>query len=119
MEALCNLASHGGRVITAASARGGGARSNVLRHRGDCLVFRRPGSSEGVLSRRPRLAAPPRRRPRHPLRRRDGSARHPSMPARRGREAPEGFLVFGVDDIVATYEELSKRVAVFLVSPTP
>ena len=34
-----------------------------------------------------------------------------------GREAPEGFLVFGVDDMTAAYEELSKRGAVFLGAP--
>jgi len=34
-----------------------------------------------------------------------------------GREAPEGFLVFGVDDVTAAYEELSKRGAVFLGAP--
>ncbi|HEX9566819.1 MAG TPA: VOC family protein, partial [Thermoplasmata archaeon] len=34
-----------------------------------------------------------------------------------GREAPEGFLVFGVDDVAAAYEELSKRGAVFLGTP--
>src|SRR5947209_18149523 len=33
------------------------------------------------------------------------------------REAPEGFLVFGVDDIAAAYEELSERGAVFLGAP--
>src|SRR5207244_11833883 len=35
-------------------------------------------------------------------------------PPGEGREALEGFFVFCVDDIVATYEELSKRGAVFL-----
>lgn len=33
------------------------------------------------------------------------------------REAPEGFLVFGTDDIAAAYEELGKRGAVFLGAP--
>ena len=38
-------------------------------------------------------------------------------PPRESREAPEGFLVFGVDDLAAAYEELSKRGAVFLGAP--
>ncbi|TLZ81688.1 MAG: hypothetical protein E6K03_09765 [Methanobacteriota archaeon] len=38
-------------------------------------------------------------------------------PPGEGREAPEGFLVFGVDDMTAAYEELSKRGAVFLGAP--
>src|SRR5881628_2669438 len=38
-------------------------------------------------------------------------------PPGESREAPEGFLVFGVDDLAAAYEELSKRGAVFLGAP--
>ena len=38
-------------------------------------------------------------------------------PPGEGREAPEGFLVFGVDDVLATCEELGKRGAVFLGAP--
>src|SRR5881409_1946720 len=38
-------------------------------------------------------------------------------PPGEGREALEGFLVFGVDDVLATYEELGKRGAVFLGAP--
>ncbi len=39
------------------------------------------------------------------------------MPPGEDREAPEGFLVFGVDDLAAAYEELSKRGAVFMGAP--
>ena len=38
-------------------------------------------------------------------------------PPGESRGAPEGFLVFGVDDLAAAYEELSKRGAVFLGAP--
>jgi predicted enzyme related to lactoylglutathione lyase len=38
-------------------------------------------------------------------------------PPGEGREAREGFLVFGVDDIAAAYEDLRKRGAVFLGAP--
>src|SRR2546422_1606966 len=38
-------------------------------------------------------------------------------PPGESREAPEGFLVFGVDDLAVAYEELTKRGAVFLGAP--
>jgi predicted enzyme related to lactoylglutathione lyase len=38
-------------------------------------------------------------------------------PPSEGREAPEGFLVFGVDDLAAAHEELRRRGAVFLGPP--
>src|SRR2546426_10222521 len=38
-------------------------------------------------------------------------------PPGEGREAPEGVLAFGVDDMTAAYAELSKRGAVVLGAP--
>src|SRR2546423_13129904 len=38
-------------------------------------------------------------------------------PPGESREAPEGFLVFGGDDLAAAYEGLSKRRAPFLGAP--
>ena len=104
-------------MITVASARGRGAGSNALRHRGDCLVFARPGSSEAFY--RDVLGLPLLLDEGHVIHFDAGTVRlaiHRCPPGE-GREALEGFLVFGVDDIVATYEELSKRGAVFLGAP--